>query len=116
MDVFQQEPPCGDTVNDVIGYWAAKRLDPRSKDLARTALEYLSIPAMSAEPERVFSGAKITISDRRCRLGDDAINALECLKSWNRDGLISGSREDIRQLDAMHLALCEAERQKDTGA
>jgi hypothetical protein len=28
----------------------------------------LSIPAMSAEPERVFSGSKITISDRRCSL------------------------------------------------
>jgi hypothetical protein len=116
MEVFQQEPPCGDPIADVIGYWAAKRFDPRWKDLARMALEYLSIPAMSAEPERVFSGAKITISDRRCKLGDDAINALECLKSWHRDGLISASREDIRQLDVMLLALCDTERQKDMGA
>lgn len=57
---------------------------PRWKDLARMALEYLIIPAMSAEPERVFSGAKIAASDRRCRLRDDAINALECLKSWDQ--------------------------------
>ena len=42
------------------------------------ALAVLSIPAMSTEPERVFSGAKITISDRRCRLGDNIIEALEC--------------------------------------
>jgi hypothetical protein len=52
------------------------------------ALEVLSIPAMSTEPERVFSGAKITMSDRQCRLGDNIIEALECRKSWEREGLI----------------------------
>jgi hypothetical protein len=46
------------------------------------ALNILSIPAMSADPERLFSGAKITISDRRNRLGIYTIEALECLKSW----------------------------------
>jgi hypothetical protein len=46
------------------------------------ALNILSIPAMSADPERLFSGAKITISDRRNRLGIYIIKALECLKSW----------------------------------
>ena len=38
--------------------------------------------AMSAKPERLFSGAKITITDRRNRIGIEAIEALECLKSW----------------------------------
>ena len=46
------------------------------------ALDLLSIPSMSAAPERLFSGAKITISDRRNRLGIVAIQAVECLKSW----------------------------------
>jgi hypothetical protein len=46
------------------------------------ALDILSIPAMSAEPERLFSGAKMTISDRRNRLTIDTIQALQCLKSW----------------------------------
>jgi hypothetical protein len=46
------------------------------------AVDILSIPAMSAEPERLFSGAKIAITDRRNRLGSDVIEALECLKSW----------------------------------
>jgi hypothetical protein len=46
------------------------------------ALNILLIPAMSADPERLFSGAKITISDRRNRLGIYTIEALECLKSW----------------------------------
>jgi len=46
------------------------------------AIDILSIPAMSADPERLFSGAKITITDRRNRLGIRTIQALECLKSW----------------------------------
>jgi hypothetical protein len=46
------------------------------------ALDILSIPAISADPERLFSGAKITISNRRNRLGIATIQAIECLKSW----------------------------------
>ena len=45
-------------------------------------LDLLSIPAMSAEPERVFSGAKHTITDLRNRLNEQSIEATECLKSW----------------------------------
>jgi hypothetical protein len=37
---------------------------------------------MSADPERLFSGAKVTITDRRNRLGIRTIQALGCLKSW----------------------------------
>jgi hypothetical protein len=70
-------------------------------------LDYLTITAMSAEPQRVFSAAKITLSDRRCRMEDDAIEALECLKSWQRDGLIAASREDIKAIEDMLNALCE---------
>jgi len=40
------------------------------------------MPGMSAEPERLFSYTKITISDRRNRLGSDVVDALECLRSW----------------------------------
>jgi len=33
---------------------------------------------------------KLTISDQRSRLGDDIIEALECLKSWAREQVIWG--------------------------
>ena len=46
------------------------------------ALDILLIPVMLADPERLFSGAKITMSDRRNCLGIYALEALECLKSW----------------------------------
>jgi hypothetical protein len=107
LEIFQEEPPLEPAaVTDVIGYWSRKRRDPQWKDLSQMALEFLSILAMSAEPERVFSGAKITISDRRCQLGDDAVNALECLKSWHRDGLISATHAEITEVEDMLRALC----------
>jgi len=56
------------------------------------ALDILLIPAMSADLERLFYGAKITISDRRCRLGMPTIQALECLKSWL--GIIEATVDD----------------------
>jgi hypothetical protein len=46
------------------------------------ALNLLSIPAMSAAPERLFSSCKITITDRRNKLSVKIIEALECLRSW----------------------------------
>jgi hypothetical protein len=111
MDRFRQEAPSGDRITDVVYYWVSKLSEPQWRDLARMALDYLAIPAMSAEPERVFSGAKITLSDRRCRMGDDALEALECLKSWQRDGLIAVTRKDINAVEEMLHALCEEDLQ-----
>ena len=48
------------------------------------ALDILSIPAMSAAPERLFSSANITISDRRNRIHGKTTEAIKCLKSWRR--------------------------------
>ena len=66
------------------------------------AFDILSIPAMSAEPERLFSGAKITITDRRNRLGIESIQAIECLKSWLSKGNVVAFVDDavdMRQSD-----------------
>jgi hypothetical protein len=49
---------------------------------ARMALNILSVPAMSDEPERLFSSAGLTLTDRRNKAGIDLIEALEQLKSW----------------------------------
>ena len=54
------------------------------------AIDIHSISAMSAEPERVFSGVKHTISDQRNSLKSETIEWLECLKSWFRLGLFTG--------------------------
>ena len=57
------------------------------------AIDIYSIPAMSAEPERVFSGAKRTVSDSRGSLKGETIELLECLKSWFRLGVFT--KEDL---------------------
>ena len=75
LHCFQQEAQIH-PVRDVVGWWFDRLHDPHWKDLARMALTYLTLPAMSAEPERVFSGAKITLSDHRCRMGDDVLEAV----------------------------------------
>jgi hypothetical protein len=43
-------------------------------------LDILSIPAISAEPERLFSDTKITITDCKNYLGIETIKAIEYLK------------------------------------
>jgi hAT family C-terminal dimerisation region len=50
------------------------------------AFDILLIPVISAETERIFSSAKLTISPARNRLGEDIIKATECLNRWHRAG------------------------------
>ncbi len=48
---------------------------------------------MSSEPKRLFPGAKYTVLDSRGSLKSEAIELLECLKSWFRLGVLM--REDL---------------------
>jgi len=59
------------------------------------AIDLLSIPAMSNEPERVFSGARRTISWDRMQLGRENIEKIECLKSWMRNNMAVGPNEAL---------------------
>ena len=61
-------------------WWLEERQQKRFLNLSKMAIDILSIPAMSADPERLFSGAKITITDRRNRLGIRTVQALEVFK------------------------------------
>ena len=62
----------------------------------------LHIPQCSQVPGlEVLTGhsSGLLISDRRNRLGDDVIEACECLKAWQRDGfLLSQEVQDIEEL------------------
>ncbi len=49
---------------------------------------------MSAESERVFSGARRTIPWTRASLSAKVIEQLECLKHWQRAGVVSKRFED----------------------
>jgi len=52
------------------------------------ACDIFSIPGMSAEPERLFSSSKHVLKDTRNRLKCDALEALESLKSWAKEGVL----------------------------
>jgi hAT family C-terminal dimerisation region len=65
-----------------MAWWLEPTQRATYPNLSIMALDILSIPAMSAEPERLFSGAGITVTERRNRLGTESIEALECLKPW----------------------------------
>jgi hypothetical protein len=77
-----------------------KRLNKEIFKLLEMALDLLSIPAMSADLERLFLGAKITITDRRNKLRIEVIQFLECIKSWlkiieSQDNNIKDQDQDI---------------------
>jgi hypothetical protein len=44
---------------------------------------------------------RYTITDQRGSLGDDVIEAIECLKSWAREGLVYGAGSQIHQVERM---------------
>jgi len=52
--------------------------------LSTMALDILSIPAMTAGAERLFSQCKLMLTDWRNRLHIDGLEAVECMKSWDK--------------------------------
>ena len=82
------QAPVLPTVSDARAWWLEPTQQKTYPALSIMALDMLSIPAMSAEPERLFSSAKITITDRRNKLGIKSIQAIECCKSWLCDSSI----------------------------
>jgi hypothetical protein len=38
---------------------------------------------------------------------DDAVEAVECLKGWQRDGMIAATMDDIGAVEEIRNALCE---------
>lgn len=70
-----------------LDWWTKVENRERYPCLSKMAIDILSAPPMSAEPERVFSGARRTISWERMRLESATIERKECLKSWIGSGI-----------------------------
>jgi hypothetical protein len=69
-------------VHNARDWWLQVTQQQLYPHLSQLSLEILSIPAMSAEPERVFLATKLILSDSRSKLSMQMIKALACLKSW----------------------------------
>lgn len=82
-----------------LAWWLREEQQQTYPRLSRMAVDILSVPAMSAEPERVFSGARRTISWDRCQLGGHTIERGECMKSWIKSGITQGIAVDLLDQD-----------------
>ncbi|KJZ68436.1 hypothetical protein HIM_12172 [Hirsutella minnesotensis 3608] len=91
-------------------WWAKEEQQERYPRLAQMALDILSIPPMSAEPERVFSGARRQISWERMQLGAANVERKECLKSWVRSGITS-DKFDVEEEDTLAVKKSEKNAQ-----
>ena len=74
-------------VTDPIAWWISKASSLPS--ISQMALDILSIPAMAADCERVFSLAKLTITSQQHSMSSDTAEQAECLKNWLRRGSIT---------------------------
>jgi len=81
MNMLEPPVPQDHIKQGACSWWLKERQRRLYPNLSKMALNILIIPAMSAAPERLFSSANITISDRRNRLHGDTTAAIECLKS-----------------------------------
>lgn len=84
----QLEPEEVEWVSSLAWWKAHEKVFPR---LAQMARDIFSIPAMSAEVERLFSSTKLMLPPARNVLLPDGIEAGECIRSWTLQGLIGGN-------------------------
>jgi hypothetical protein len=81
FDRFIAQPQSA--VVDAVTWWLEPTQQRDYPRLSQMAVDILSISPMSAEAERVFYGARRTISWERAALGSVSIERGECLKSWS---------------------------------
>jgi len=87
--------PAIQTSIPALQWWLDEQQRRRWSKLSQLAVNILSIPAMSAEAERVFSGARRTISWERMQLGEETIEVIECLKHWKRNKAVKLVEDEI---------------------
>lgn len=79
------------------------------------AFDIYATPAMSDEPERVFSIACNTLNPRRRRLTSAAVQQLLCLRSWQQRDVITLDTRLIRQAVLPHNGDGDSESDVDGG-
>ena len=70
--------------NNLFTWW----MQSEYSDLRQWAFDTLSVPAMSAEVERIFSQARRTITTDRNRLSNEMAESLLCMKHWLDSGIL----------------------------
>jgi hypothetical protein len=81
--------PYGISQPSALEWWCEDAQRQRWPRLSHMAIDILSIPAMSDELERVFSGARRTITWERGQIEPETVEMTECLKHWKRSGVLN---------------------------
>lgn len=92
-----------------LEFWTSNAISTSYPRLQRLALNVFTIPAMSDEPERVFSSCGCMIAPHRSRLSAKNVCCCQCLKSWSREGLVNFQIFDhmnkrLMALDGTHVS------------
>ncbi|KAL3957309.1 hypothetical protein ACCO45_007887 [Purpureocillium lilacinum] len=87
LEKFINGSPCKIAVSPLM-WWTREEQRMEYPRLHKMAIDVLSIAPMSDKAERVFSGARRTVSFDRARLGAETIEMTECLGNWNKNDLI----------------------------
>jgi hypothetical protein len=71
------------------------------------ALNVFTIPAMSDEPEKVFSSIGLMVRPHRPRLPQKVIAMSQCLRNWSRQDLVTFQifktmKERLQHVEALH--------------
>lgn len=77
--------PDPDEEVNVIQWWISNK--KRYPILYEMAMDFFAVPAQSAECERTFSHAGGTVTRKRGYIIALTIEAIKCLKSWERNGM-----------------------------
>jgi hypothetical protein len=72
-----------------LEFWSKPRIKHTYPRLSRMARDLFTIPAMSDEPERVFSSCGNMVTTQREDLSAEAIEEAQCIKNWMRNGVIT---------------------------
>ena len=73
-------------VQDPLQWWVSQR--SVFPTVGQLALDILAIPAMSADCERAFSLAKLTLTTQRLSMASGTLEHTQCLKNWLQRGAI----------------------------
>jgi hypothetical protein len=85
---FINSPPRQVMAKTPLEWWCQEEQRMEYPRLHQMAIDILNVPAMSDNPERVFSCARCTISWDRARLAPETIKRTQCLSSWVKNNLI----------------------------
>jgi hypothetical protein len=80
VDTYPSQPIANPDCDPIL--WWKTYDSGRESALSGIAINLFATQASSVASERVFSGARDIITDKRFRLSEETINAIICCKSW----------------------------------